>query len=301
MVSGYFLVKAGRRALRPLAVYWIVSAMVSYVTWPFLWDAPIRRFWESLSVMANFASHRVLYRGVIYPAAELPWHYFPGLAAVQLTEPVVILSALGFLVGLAKAWARRVEWPALALIVTWVGLPLIAVVALHTPLYGNSRQLYFAIPPVFVFAGIGLAAILDRMRPISLRLIAIGLVLAPGLVGIVRLHPYEYSFYNSFVGGVDGAYRRYELDHWCTAYREAMVFVNAVAPANASVAVWGPVSAASPFAREDLKVSGTSASDPDFAIGCKWAVLEKGFFPDLDVVFEVKRGRGVFAVVKMAR
>jgi len=31
---------------------------------------------------------------------------------------------------------------------------------------------------------------------------------------LVQLHPYEYLFYNSIVGGLPGASRRYETDYW---------------------------------------------------------------------------------------
>ena len=31
---------------------------------------------------------------------------------------------------------------------------------------------------------------------------------------LVRLHPYEYLFYNSLVGGLEGASRRYVMDYW---------------------------------------------------------------------------------------
>ena len=30
----------------------------------------------------------------------------------------------------------------------------------------------------------------------------------------MRLHPYEYLFFNSMVGGLEGASRRYETDYW---------------------------------------------------------------------------------------
>ncbi len=32
----------------------------------------------------------------------------------------------------------------------------------------------------------------------------IALVVLPGLIGIVRLHPYEYIYYNTFIGGEAG-------------------------------------------------------------------------------------------------
>ena len=39
---------------------------------------------------------------------------------------------------------------------------------------------------------------------------------------LVRLHPYEYLSYNSLVGGLQGASRRYDLDYWFNAMPEAI-------------------------------------------------------------------------------
>jgi hypothetical protein len=55
-------------------------------------------------------------------------------------------------------------------------------------------------------------------------------LVAPGVLGILTLHPYEYTYFNSLVGGTDGASRRYETDYWCTSYREAMELIGATAP-----------------------------------------------------------------------
>ena len=40
-------------------------------------------------------------------------------------------------------------------------------------------------------------------------------------VTLVRLHPYEYLFYNSIVGGLEGASRHYDLDYWFGSMPEA--------------------------------------------------------------------------------
>ena len=39
---------------------------------------------------------------------------------------------------------------------------------------------------------------------------------------LVRLHPYEYMFYNQLVGGLEGAARRYEMDYWVNMMPEAV-------------------------------------------------------------------------------
>jgi len=41
-------------------------------------------------------------------------------------------------------------------------------------------------------------------------------------VTLIRLHPYEYLFYNPVVGGLEGASRRYELDYWFSSMPEAL-------------------------------------------------------------------------------
>jgi len=37
----------------------------------------------------------------------------------------------------------------------------------------------------------------------------------------VRLHPYQYTYFNSIAGGVAGADERYMLDYWGLSFKEA--------------------------------------------------------------------------------
>lgn len=46
--------------------------------------------------------------------------------------------------------------------------------------------------------------------------------LVSNAVTLVRLHPYEYLFYNSIVGGLEGASRRYDMDYWFGSMPEAL-------------------------------------------------------------------------------
>jgi hypothetical protein len=46
-------------------------------------------------------------------------------------------------------------------------------------------------------------------------------------VTLVRLHPYEYLFYNKVVGGLEGASRRYDLDYWFSSMPEAINLLEA--------------------------------------------------------------------------
>ncbi|MBU7008973.1 hypothetical protein Ga0451573_003956, partial [Peptococcaceae bacterium DYL19] len=37
---------------------------------------------------------------------------------------------------------------------------------------------------------------------------------------LIRLHPYEYVFYNTLVGGTQGAAARYDMDYWVNSMPE---------------------------------------------------------------------------------
>jgi hypothetical protein len=39
---------------------------------------------------------------------------------------------------------------------------------------------------------------------------------------MAMLHPDQYVYYNAFVGGVEGAQRKFKLDYWANSYAEAV-------------------------------------------------------------------------------
>ena len=303
LVTIFFLLRIGWRAWRPLVIYWGLAALVIYLTSPLLWTSPLTQLWAEVNLMLSYPGHEVLYRGEYLSSHHLPWHYFPTLLAIQLTEPLIVLIIIGVALSVWKIRNRDRNWPELAVLAAWIGLPLAASVFLRTPIYGNMRQLLFSISPLFIFAGVGLAAVMGKVRPVGLKLIIFGAVLLPGIIGIVRLRPYEYVYYNALVGGVDGAAGEYALDYWCTSYREAMEFVNATASPNASIVVWRPVSPARTFARDDLAVVSGLETDvnPQFAIACKRAITSTNVFRGMQVVMQVNRGDAVYAVVKKSQ
>jgi len=47
-------------------------------------------------------------------------------------------------------------------------------------------------------------------------------LLLPGIIPGFRLHPYQYTYYNQFVGGTREAVNRFETDYWLTCYKEAV-------------------------------------------------------------------------------
>jgi hypothetical protein len=126
--------------------------------------------------------------------------------------------------------------------------------------------------------------------------------LLPAVFGVASLRPYEYMYYNQFVGGVNGAADRYETDYWATSYREAAEYVNGVASPNANIWVEGPAHLFSMFAREDLKIY--SSGETERAESYQYVVtttrynFDESVYPDAETVYRVARGNAVLAVVK---
>jgi hypothetical protein len=89
-------------------------------------------------------------------------------------------------------------------------------------MYDGLRHFLFILPPVFIFAGLGFESLSKLITSSWLYAALIMLSVLPGILGIVRLHPYEYTYYNSFVGGTGGVFRQYETDYWLTCYKEAV-------------------------------------------------------------------------------
>jgi hypothetical protein len=83
------------------------------------------------------------------------------------------------------------------------------------------------VPALAILAGVGLdravAALSTRGRVFVFGALAsmAGCFLADAIT-LVRLHPYEYLFYNRLVGGLEGASRRYDLDYWFGSMPEAI-------------------------------------------------------------------------------
>jgi hypothetical protein len=300
LVAGYALWKSGLRAWLVITVYALMAIIATYLTWPYLWPNPIGHFLETVQVMARHPwPGNVLFNGKTYPANDLPASYVPTFLAIQLTEPVWLLFFIGVGLAVFGAIRRRAEnWELLALGAVWFILPLLTFVIFRPTLYDNFRQTFFIVPPIFFMTGLAFGQI---RKPI-LQGLLIAFILLPGLIASARLHPYEYVYYNQFVGGAKGVVDRFELDYWGTSYREAATEANHLAPPNANIWVDGPAHLFNRFARPDLHIFSPQEAERaeryDVVVTLARYNLEKTSFPEAPIVYTVIREGAVFAVIR---
>lgn len=300
MVAAYAVWRLRQRSLPVLVIYAAIAALAMYLTWPYLWPDPVGHFLESARTMAAYPWRgQVLFNGVMYSSTDIPRSYLPVLLGIQLTEPVWLLFALGLGIAIFEAIRGRGSSRSLLLLTfVWFLLPLTGFIATRSPLYDNFRQVFFILPPAFMLAGV----VFNRIRSSVLQAGLIVLILLPGLVDGVRLHPYEYTYYNRFIGGEFGAFRRFELDYWGTSYRAAADYLNTTAPANANIWVEGPAHLLQLYARPDLKIFSTYEAERaphyDFVVALTRFNLDQQSYPQAPIVYTIGRDQAIFTVIK---
>ena len=82
------------------------------------------------------------------------------------------------------------------------------------------------MPPLAVLGGLAVSWLAGRAALHGrAALAAVAAVFFAGLslplIGMARLHPYEYVYFNPLAGGVRGAQGRYMLDYWGLAFKQA--------------------------------------------------------------------------------
>lgn len=299
LVGLYWLLR-GRLQAAGLAIpYAATASITAYASWPYLWDAPYRRLAESL-LFTGQLDRTTRYLGQIIATDSLPWHYFPVYLTTELTEPTLLLLLLGIVL-VVRSWRwRKALRPSLTVLLFWIALPLFGLVALGMGVYDNLRHLLFVLIPVFVIAGAGLQWTMERLPTERLRLVLLVLLLSPGMLANVRLHPYQYSYFNTFTGGVKHAADLHLLDRWCLSYREAMEFINHDAGPHARVAPLRQMDAAQPFARQGIEVvkwDPAAEGEIDYALTCSFEVGDSFGGETWQRVFVIERDGAVFSEV----
>lgn len=306
LVMLYGLWKHPRKIISVAPLYILVTMAVTYLTWPYLWGAPISHFMETLQTMSKFPNTgETLFNGNLYPADQLPLIYFPTFILLQLTEPMLVLIAIGAVLSTSLFVKGQNREPFL-LFIAWFLLPALYIGSSGSTLYDNARQLMFLLPPLFIFAGTGLDAILKRIKtPLPQAALMLVMVL-PGVYANIQLHPYQYVYFNSLTGGVGGAFRKFDLDYSGTSFKEAQEYLNANVEPGIQIVVVGPRHIARAYAREDLKDSfiGTQDTiDPDGA-DYYYVLFLTRTNADLnrcmegEIVYTVERDGGILSYIK---
>ena len=319
--------------LPPLLLYGVIALLAMFITWPFLWENPIARFIEVTQFMSdNPTNLSVLFGGLVYRADELPRRYLPFMLATTLTEPVWPLFFMGLFVGYFKIlkqnrnlranlregtaaddWrslrssldsaAIKNNFISLTLVLLWFVVLVIYVLLRRPSIYDGLRHLLFILPPIFIFAGIAFDFLTEHIAISWLRAGLILILIAPGIAGIIQLHPYEYTYYNSFVGGTSGVFRRYETDYWLTCYKEAIETLNQSVSDPANLYVHREAYIAAYYANENFHVQELRGAldkvkPGDIILVNTRTNEDRKVFKDTPIILQIARGDAIFCTMR---
>jgi len=279
----------------------LIATALTYLTWPYLWKSPIVNFFESVKLMSRFPyDGQVLFMGKIYSANQLPRGYFPTLLGLQLTEPALIFIVIGFAVSLWFFIKGKNRDLAL-LFAAWFILPATWIVLSRGALYDNARQLLFLWPPLFIMAGIGIEQLMILLKRPALNAALLAVMILPGVLACVQLHPYEYIYYNSLIGGVSGAYRKLELDYWNTSFKESMEYINGNVAQGSTVMIIGNKQAAVQYAKPGLSIVYTNKINTSdyYLLSSTYGNHDLSHCDNAKIIFSVERNGGILSDIKM--
>lgn len=291
-----------RQKSAPVIIAYLICASVTmFLTWPALWPHPIDRWMDSLVLMVSFPwPGRVLFNGRFHEPDQLPLSYLPTLLNIQLTEPLLILAYIGLVLLIYSLFRKRIQLDFFLVVLIGAILPLAGVILSQATMYDNFRQLLFLLLPLILLTGLAFELIFSIVKPAVWRVIMLLLLAFPGVYAMIRLHPYQYVYYNSLVGGTGGALRKFEMDYWCTSYHEAALWLNENAPPNARIGGGGPTYLYSMYLRDDLRARHKSkpGEQYDYFVSTSSYNEDLTVYPDARVVHTIGRDGGVFAVIK---
>lgn len=222
--------KFWRLVILPSALGGGLAWMVMVLFWPYAQLNPIRYPLRTLLQASEFDfPYEVLFKGRLIPAVAAPLDYIPTYLGILLPELFLLLLLAALILGVRRSVhlirsRQELHFPfsGAVLLALAAGLPVLVAVLVRSTLYDGLRHFIFILPPLACLAGWAWHSVLERLERRSFGLAAALTLIAALLLVLqsyqmVRLHPYEYAYYNQLVGGLPGAASRFETDFWGTA------------------------------------------------------------------------------------
>ena len=306
------------RPLVKVAVALVLAWLVMVTPWPWSHGQPITGPLLAMTRAAHYPlDTNVLFAGHTFSSTDLPRHYLLTYVLITVPIPILILALLGAGAAVLRlvATPRSGETVVAAQALLWCVLPCAAFFVMRPHAYDGMRHFLFILPAIAGLAGLGAAALRRRSRGVwPRRLLTLALLVAVLLPirDLVRLHPYQATYFNGLCGGLRGAAGQFETDYWVSSYREAMLWINDDVADQAdhvvTVIVGGDPSlrpAASYYAAPNVRVryvmdardETVLPQDADYAIlTSRFGYSE--FYGESPIVHEIGRDGATFTVIR---
>jgi Dolichyl-phosphate-mannose-protein mannosyltransferase len=206
-----------------------LAYLIMGLLWPYSILAPLNPL-RAVEYFDKFFEKpwREMFDGSLISVTQMPPNYVPQLFSLQLPEfmlALVLGGAIAALVAIVRRDLPITRRAGLLMVTLAAFLPVAIVVITQPALYNGLRHFVFLTPAFAVLGGLfagwlyGHARIRSRLAARAVVLVFIVGVAIP-VIGMKRLHPYEYTYFNKLAGGVQSANDDYMLDFWGLAFKQ---------------------------------------------------------------------------------
>ncbi|MCL4360221.1 glycosyltransferase family 39 protein [Patescibacteria group bacterium] len=224
----------------------------------------------------------------------LPVLFFSSLGVITFIRAIVSRASMWFrsiVTALAKNTGKQNSVPDLddtrtphtdqsanLLILLWFFLPLTRYFIPTIGVIDGIRHFEEVLFPIAALAAIGADFCFQQCNNVTIKQFSVKaktmaevfitvILLAFLSFQILSYHPYEVTYFNELVGGVQGAYGKYDLDYWGTSQKAAVNWVNTHAPEHATVDIVMMPDVGALYLRPDLlKTVNTLGYGSDFVV-----------------------------------
>lgn len=278
-----------KNSLNNLFAMLLISPVILILVWPWLYENPFSRIVKYLSFHANHQLTALYFFGKKYNYGLTPAPSSYPLIITLLTVPAAYLFFC--LLGALRA-IFKVRTSDFGILILWAVVSQIGIASLPlSPKYDGERLFIGIFPYLSILGGMGFYAIINMFsRPVSIKggiswrdiisVLLIIIITIYGVFQIIKIHPYELSYFNEIIGGLKGAdYKGMEITYWGESINEEVIKdINNIVPKNAKLMPlalhgkvflilqeWGVL-------RDDIQIGGNPPYDYHLLLN------RKGFF-----------------------
>lgn len=207
----------------------ILTPLVLWLSNPLYWHAPLHAivdFLEDMMVKQSYEKIPSSFLGEKYDFSP-PKYYAPFMMLITTPPLLLLVSFAGMIWAAVHGFKGKSEsLPTKKLDVLFL-LNLLAAAVLtmfkNIPLYDGVRLFLPAYCFIAGLAGTGLFYISQRIKKEAARFFVIagvtGMTLLFSAISLVRIHPFELSYFNMLIGGLPGAMKKgLEPTYWNDAF-----------------------------------------------------------------------------------
>jgi len=201
----------------------ITSNWVLITTWPYIGSNYFKNLFDIISTSKQFPwVGTIFFLGKNYQSAHLTPLYIPIWLFVGMPIFLVLLSLLSF-----YFIKRMVKNPVFFLSLAVIGINIFMYFFLRPIVYDGMRHFLFLLPFFSILAVLSFIEI-GKLKSKKIKQIINVFILINCLLVIatqIKLFPYQYVYFNEFVGGLSGGQKYFETDYWNSSFREGILWL----------------------------------------------------------------------------